>query len=237
MTHTKAFIPERYLQKLVTVHTYIECLIRYAHLPRLRRHFYNKKFAVETVRQPCVTVVMPKARDWERVVADALQFPNLFDNSNPKVVRLFKTLKSNSRYLGTVRAPIHCECALITHYQNRPNSLSVVPPLEYIGVSKLSCKACALFFEASNKASSSRFYTRGSHQKWYFPWAMPKCKPEISDEFALHLSNYLGRALEHKGIPRRRHSDSSAGTIKTDNENEEDQSVDENFDSIMALYS
>ena len=62
MTRTETFLVGPYLQKLVTMHTYIDCLARYAHSPRLRRHFY-KKFTVETVYQPCVTVVMPKAQD------------------------------------------------------------------------------------------------------------------------------------------------------------------------------
>ena len=238
MTHTKAFIFELYLQKLVIIHTYIDRLARYAHSPRLRRHFFNK-FMVETVCQPCMTLVMPKAQDWERVVADALRFPNLLDsdNFNPKLVCLFKTLKSKPGYLRTVQAPVHCECALITHYQNRPNSKPVVAPLEYIGVSKLSCKACVLFFEASNKVTSSRFCTRGSHQKWYFPWAMPKCEPEIRDKFALHLADYLGRALEHEGIPRRGYSDSSAGTDESNKANEEDGPNAKKISLIWAKYS
>ena len=221
------------------MHTYIDCLARYAHSPRLRRHFYNKEFTVETVYQPCVTVVMPKARDWERVVADALEFPDLLANFNPKLVRLFESLKSKPGYLGAVQAPVHCECALITHYQNSLNSGSVVAPLEYIGVSKLSCKACVLFFEASNKVSSSRFRTRGSHQKWYFPWAMPDCKPEIGDEFALHLADHLGHALEHEGIAKRRYSDSSAGSNEFDIVTEEDTSdAEEMMDlrQVLAKY-
>ena len=151
------------------------------------------------------------------MVADAPKFPNLLANLNPKLILLFETLKSKPGYLGTLRAPVHCECALIAHYQNSLNSRSLVAPLEYIGVSKLSCRACVLFFEASNKVSSFRFCTRGSHQKWYFPWAMPNCKPEIGDEFALHLTDYLSHALEHEGIAKRRYSDSSAGSNEPGN--------------------
>ena len=165
---------------------------------------------------------MPEAQDWEKVVEGALGLPKLLDRSNPKLRGLFGTLKSQRGYVGTVRAPVHCECALITHYQNRAKS--IVAPLEYIGVSKLSCKACVLFFEASNKVTSSRFCTRGSHQKWYFPWAMPNCGPEISKEYVSHLSNYLVNALEVRGIARRRNSDSSAGSMESDNESEEDPS-------------
>lgn len=228
-TDAEAFLPEPYLLKLVTIHTYIDCLAR---SPRLRRHFFNKEFTVVTVCQPRVPVSMPEARDWEKVVEDALKLSNLLDYSNSKLRSLFETLKSQPGYL---RAPVHCECALITHYQNRPNSKSVVAPLEYIGVSKLSCKACVLFFEASNKVASSRFCTRGLHQKWYFTWVMPKCGPEIRDEFASHLVKYLANALQVRGIARRRYSDSSAGTMESDGESEEDPSDPEELEKLRLI--
>ena len=45
---------------------------------------------------------------------------------------------------------------------------------------------------------------------------MPNCEPEIGDEFTLRLTNYLSHALEHEGIPKRRYSDSSAGSSESD---------------------
>ena len=201
MTKTEEFPLERYLRKLITIHTHIDCLVHYAHSPRLRRHFYNKKFSVETVNQPRAIVIMPKPQDWERVVADVLKLTDLLANHGPGLTRLLQTLRT--RNSGTIRAPVHCECALITHYQNRPKSISDVVPLKYIGVSKLSCKACALFFQVSNSLTSSRFCTRGSNQKWYFPWAMPECDPKIGDKFVARLANYLGWALELKDIAKR----------------------------------
>jgi len=41
-----------------------------------------------------------------------------------------------------------------------------MPPMDYLGVSKLSCNACAMFIQASNKHSNTKFYARGSHGKW-----------------------------------------------------------------------
>ena len=207
MSQTEEFPLERYLRKLITIHTHIDCLVHYARSSRLRRHFH-KKSSVETVNQPRATVVMPKPQDWERMVADVLELSDLLANYGPRLTRLIQTLRT--RNSGTIRAPVHCECALITHYQNRPKSISDVAPLEYIGVSKLPCKACALFFEVSNSLTSSRFCTHDSHQKWYFPWAMPGCDPKIGDKFVARLANYLGWALELKGIAKHKYSGGSA---------------------------
>ena len=208
----------RYLRKLITIHTHIDCLVHNAHSPRLRHHFY-KKFSVETVNRPRVAVAMPKPQDWEAVVAGVLKLPDPLANHGPRLTRLLQTLRT--RNSGTIRAPVHCECALITHYQNRPKSISDMAPLEYIGVSKLSCKACALFFEVSNPLTSSRFCTRGSHQKWYFPWAMPECDPKIGDNFVAQLANYLCCSLEIEGIAKSEYSDSSAGSGEPGDEDAE----------------
>ncbi|PUU81811.1 hypothetical protein B9Z19DRAFT_1062375 [Tuber borchii] len=50
----------------------------------------------------------------------------------------------------------------------------LVPPFNYIGVSKLSCAACQMWMDGYNKRGGKTFYTRGSHGKWYFPWATPR---------------------------------------------------------------
>ena len=49
-----------------------------------------------------------------------------------------------------------------------------VPAFSYLGVSKLSCSPCQAWIEAYNKRDWSKFYTRGSHGKWYWPWAIPR---------------------------------------------------------------
>ena len=153
---------------------------------------------------------MPEPQDWKRVVAEVLELPGLLANPSDRLTSLLTTLGTKNS--GTIRAPVHCECALIAHYQNRHKSTSDVAPLGYIGVSESSCRACALFFEVSNSFASSRFYTRGSHQKWYFPWAMPECDLKISDEFVARLANHLCPALELRYAAGRMLSDSSAAS-------------------------
>ena len=124
MTQTEEFPLERYLAKLITIHTHVNCLVHYAHSPRLHRCFDNKKFSVETAGQPRTSVVMPKPQDWNRVVAEVLELPGLLANPSDKLTSLLTTL--GTKYSGTIRAPVHRECALIAHCQNRPKSTSDV---------------------------------------------------------------------------------------------------------------
>jgi len=49
-----------------------------------------------------------------------------------------------------------------------------VPVFSYLGVSKLSCSPCQAWIEAYNRRDELKFYTRGSHGKWYWPWAIPR---------------------------------------------------------------
>ena len=84
-----------------------------------------------------------------------------------------KELKSffNSRY----SCPVHCECGLVKYLITRQNSSwDNIPAFNYLGVSKLSCSACRIWLESFNQKSRSKFYTKGSHGKYYWPWGMPK---------------------------------------------------------------
>ena len=74
-----------------------------------------------------------------------------------------KTLQNFFRNDGSVQAAVHCERASV-HYSNNPTvSSDEVAPMDFLGVSKLSCNACAKFIEVSNKYSSRKFHTRGCH--------------------------------------------------------------------------
>ena len=81
-------------------------------------------------------MVVPKPQDWERVVTEVLKLPDLLANPNPRLTRLLTILRTRSS--GTIRAPVHCECALVAHYQNRLKSIPNVAPLEHI---RASCHA------------------------------------------------------------------------------------------------
>ncbi|KAJ7117566.1 hypothetical protein C8R44DRAFT_707911 [Mycena epipterygia] len=59
----------------------------------------------------------------------------------------------------------HCECHLLTKLHNR----SAIP---YIGVSKLSCAFCDIYFTAYRDATGIKIYTRGV-QTQTAPWSFP----------------------------------------------------------------
>ncbi|KAJ6477431.1 hypothetical protein C8R47DRAFT_652289 [Mycena vitilis] len=53
---------------------------------------------------------------------------------------------------------VHCECQLLAHIRAQP-------AIPYIGLSKLPCTFCAIYFEAYRAATNTPIYTRGSHGK------------------------------------------------------------------------
>ena len=50
----------------------------------------------------------------------------------------------------------------------------LVPAFSYLGISKLSCSPCQTWIDAYNQTGGPFFYRRGSHGKWYWPWAIPR---------------------------------------------------------------
>ena len=65
----------------------------------------------------------------------------------------------------SITVPVHCECLLLVHLHQQP----AVP---YIGVSKLSCGFCRMYFAAYREVTRVEFYARGSHGQMG-PWALP----------------------------------------------------------------
>ena len=59
-------------------------------------------------------------------------------------------------------------------YQSISEKWKTVPVFSYIGVSKLSCSPCQIWMDCYNDERKVRFYTRGSHGKWYWPWGLPR---------------------------------------------------------------
>jgi len=96
---------------------------------------------------------------------------------------------------------VHCECLLIEHLGMKDGGpWGNVPPFNYIGVSKLSCCACYLWIEAFNDLGGRTFFTKGSHEKWCWPWGMPEAGERVEKFMAAKLTNeyfsYL-RSIHH----------------------------------------
>jgi len=74
-----------------------------------------------------------------------------------------------------------------------------------------------MYIEASNNHGRNKFYTRGSHHEWYFPWALPSSKPQVVEAFHDSITRYIANMLSKSGGARpRRLSDST--TTSTDYE-------------------
>lgn len=85
----------------------------------------------------------------------------------------------------TSQGVVHCECALVAYLEGIGKADG---QFNYIGVSKLSCGACHAWLMAYNSTCGAKlkYYTAGTHSKWYEPWAIP---PSLdSDELKQALS-------------------------------------------------
>jgi len=75
-----------------------------------------------------------------------------------------------------------------------------VPVFSYLGVSKLSCSACQMWIDAYNERGGPKFYTRGSHGKWYWPWAIPRLEEQdISGKMVDRISTTYYEHCRAKG--------------------------------------
>lgn len=177
------------LEKLTSLTRHIECLISFANSPRLRPAL-QYHMSTATVPRQTRTIELPKSHEqWEHFlrVAAAKKLPWQEDDALGLAERFEKNI--------CVCSP-HCACALTQYLTTRHgDSWDNVPAFSYIGVSRLSCGACRVWFEALNEVGQQRFYTRGSHGKWYMPWAIPRAK-ESSEKVMLEES--LGEAIAAK---------------------------------------
>jgi hypothetical protein len=138
----------------------------------------------------------------ETVNPDTPENPNIGD---PQILKK-KYLDNNDPFgsKGFVKAPVHCECALIYHL-NKP--ATNIPPVGYLGVSKLSCSACKIFIDVwnQNNTRGRKFLTRGCHGKYYFPWALPpSLDQKTATAFVASITDYIAKSLKEAGVVRSR---------------------------------
>lgn len=98
-----------------------------------------------------------------------------------------------------------CEYLLVT-YLLRHNSPI---PVSYIGVSKLSCKACFLWLQAVGEVTGLTFHTKGCHDNWYPRWSTPalshsRFKDRIHHVFLEKVESELCEGLKASGFARLR---------------------------------
>lgn len=189
----------RHIEKLTSNHRYFRALIAFAHSPRLRLAF-TLKMSVEIVSLPEITPgglinVPTDPPSWARVLQDLCQ-QHQFRVDEERAQPILDYL-GRHHHTATVAHRVHSECALVAHYDGlRTSSSNYTPAFSYIGVSKLSCKPCHLWLSAYNaRLNVPKFYTRGSHGKWYFPWSPPIIagwNPGLESTMETACVDYLG---------------------------------------------
>lgn len=163
----------RAIEKLTTQHRQIHVLLRFAHSPRLRPAFLLPLSVIAIPSPPRVAITLPSTPlDWQSLI-EAVCNGHLMTSDTwltDEVMKLSARFPGG-RYYGVV----HCECALIAHFETTRTDPA---PFSYIGVSKLSCRGCNAWIQAFNAAGGPQYHTQGTHGKWYFPWAMPSVGTE-----------------------------------------------------------
>lgn len=92
----------------------------------------------------------------------------------------------------TCKAIVHCECSLIAKLNLDPAPVGW--PINYIGVSKLSCAACYAWIKAFNDTQPVKYQTRGSHGRWHPWWAMPTAVQLQGPDMIAAMNQVVGTA-------------------------------------------
>ncbi|RPB03407.1 hypothetical protein L873DRAFT_1786861 [Choiromyces venosus 120613-1] len=182
----------RALEKLTSLPHHITSLFGFANSPHLQPAL-RYRLCISAVPKKAHTVELPASlEDWKSFLEAACG--KRYDFQKTHAVELVEMFGS-----GKWVCPVHCECGLIQYLQARQgNQWDNIPPFSYIGVSKLSCSACRIWMEASNKQSRRKFYTRGSHGKWYWPWGVPGGGGVVNVMAQKVLDEYLAYLMDQK---------------------------------------
>ncbi|RPB04762.1 hypothetical protein L873DRAFT_1785979 [Choiromyces venosus 120613-1] len=194
----------RALEKLISLPCHIESLFGSAHSPHLRFALQYHMTICAVLGQAQIVILPTSQEQWKSLLEAAYGQPGQWQKKD--ALKLFQKFRSRER-----KCPVHCECRLIQYLQTKHcDSWDNVPAFSYIGVSKLSCSACRVWIEAFNMLGGPKFYTRGSHGKWYWPWAMPTMGVGSLREnmVGMVLDEYLMQLEKKRGI-KRAGSDSS----------------------------
>ena len=189
----------RSIDKITTFYRHIHALSLSAYSPRLSP-IYKLDFSIILVPVPAASIpaVIPTGTQQWLEIRDAMYRLKGYESTS-------SACPIPRNFHG--RTPIiHCQISLILYL----DSTSDRPTFNYIGVSKLSCKACHLWITAHRKCTKGlKRYTGGSHDKWY-PWYMPQCPEEINRYFVGLVATEYCEVGEKIGKARRLSSESDS---------------------------
>jgi len=182
---------KRAMEKIRSLFRYCRILVTAAHSPRLSTLF-ERNFFVHAV--PASNPHPgPSHTDYEWQMFRAamcdiagMESTSLIEEDKPRLPN---------------KIVVHCEVSLICFMDS---SNEIPPAFNYIGVSKLSCKACYHWIMAWNHFTGrTKWHTAGCHDKWY-PWKMPKCSEAVERDFIKLVSQEYGKIRESQGTARAR---------------------------------
>lgn len=166
----------RFLSKVISVIKDIKVLMKAANSPRLRVLF-NRNFQIIDLKgsgnEPFDLPNSPAG--WNQLVENTLQWRNMIAKTKGEVKLELDEINVQQHIVKMCEAPprktnhVHCELKIVGHIlQSSEEGF-----LNYIGVSKLCCRGCSQCIQAVNNILLKGFKTKGTHQKFYYPWRFP----------------------------------------------------------------
>ncbi|KAJ9350539.1 hypothetical protein DTO027B9_6931 [Paecilomyces variotii] len=174
---------ESYLRKIAGVMNNVDILIRAALSPRCE-HLFGltfKLYALPAISSRSIHIPQTP-KEWETVLEKALSARNRNDagglESQPKVMNM-SVINNDTAYMAqqvlNQDLVVHCETKILLHIaKTERENPRLAKAYSYVGVSKLSCQGCHCFFLTYNRIHDTRYYTRGTHGKSYWPWQFPQ---------------------------------------------------------------
>ena len=105
-----------------------------------------------------------------------------------------------------------------------------IPVFSYLGVSKLSCSACKVWIDIYNLWGEVKYYTRGSHGKWYWPWGLPHLgQAQLSECMVQEIGSIYREHCRGKNRIKPRSDGSTAPTRAPSPTHPTDESVAESI--------
>ena len=239
----------RSLLKVVSIPKDIKVLLNAANSPRLRPIFKAVLRIIPIAPNPQdYSHVKPRhTEDCKDVFAKILNERNRTKGVLERTLQMNKVVNqdatnlSNSHF-STHNVPIHCECRIIQHcLENRQQLM-----YSYIGVSKLSCAGCHEYIKAVNSIYEENFQTKGTHSKFYYPWAFGPFPGRAQEEQAVAGFVFTSLARRIGGMYpgftpsiKELSSDSEPQTISTSDQSREDSDSEEErafFETMRSEY-
>ncbi|OAX84023.1 hypothetical protein ACJ72_01620, partial [Emergomyces africanus] len=142
---TRKSISHRF-KKFVVLQFALAQLERFTRSPRFYRILTKKSVEVICINKSETMVTLPSnATGWIDILKLTLKTSSYEMNEKSETIisKIIPQLKEN-----TSKCPVHCECNLLQYFASADFK---PPPISYIGVSQLSCAACAAVFAAWNE--------------------------------------------------------------------------------------